>query len=79
MDHQQALERQVSLFGYHSVEKRYPLRLSADSMSRHADPEAGIKEALEQLGLDYLDLFLVHWPVSQPKAGPESFDHVTVC
>jgi len=43
---------------------------------RHADPEAGIKEALAQLGLDYLDLFLVHWPVSQPKAGPESFDHV---
>jgi diketogulonate reductase-like aldo/keto reductase len=48
-------------------------------MNRHDDPEAGIHEALEQLGLDYLDLFLVHWPVSQPKAGPESFDHVAVC
>lgn len=26
--------------------------------------EASIKESLKNLGLDYLDLYLIHWPVA---------------
>jgi diketogulonate reductase-like aldo/keto reductase len=46
-------------------------------VTRHDDPEAGIKEALQELGLDYLDMFLVHWPVGN-STGKTSFDHVAV-
>jgi len=29
----------------------------------HADPRAALKESLKRLGLDYVDLYLIHWPV----------------
>ncbi|VDB91330.1 unnamed protein product [Peniophora sp. CBMAI 1063] len=34
------------------------------------DVEPALDECLEQLGLDYLDLFLIHWPVAY-RPGPE--------
>ncbi len=29
---------------------------------RHDDPEAALAESLERLGLDHVDLYLIHWP-----------------
>jgi len=43
------------------------------SIDRHGREDFAIRETLDQLGLDYLDLFLVHWP--QRKADGK-FDHV---
>ena len=34
--------------------------------------EAGIRRSLEDFGLDYLDLYLIHWPIAY-KEGPEFF------
>lgn len=31
--------------------------------TEHRDPEKALEKSLERLGLDYVDLFLVHWPV----------------
>ena len=38
--------------------------------SEYADPEAAIRGSLERLGLEYVDMYLVHWPnngFSEPK------------
>lgn len=42
--------------------------------TRHnpADVKPSLKESLENLGLEYLDLYLIHWPISF-KAGQETF------
>jgi alcohol dehydrogenase (NADP+) len=40
---------------------------------RHGREDFAIRETLDQLGLDYLDLFLVHWPQRRDDG---KFDHV---
>lgn len=37
----------------------------------HRNPEACLDESLQKLGLDYVDLLLVHWPVPMEKRGDE--------
>ncbi|CBQ67811.1 probable GCY1-galactose-induced protein of aldo/keto reductase family [Sporisorium reilianum SRZ2] len=37
----------------------------------HRQPEACLDESLQKLGLDYVDLLLVHWPVPLEKRGDE--------
>jgi len=42
--------------------------------TRHQDPEAAIDESLKRLGLDYVDLYLIHWPVHlNPKGNDPKF------
>lgn len=41
------------------------------------DVEVNLKDSLKMLGLDYLDLYLIHWPMAFPKGGakvPEDKD-----
>jgi alcohol dehydrogenase (NADP+) len=47
-----------------------------NSLCSHGREDFAINETLDQLGLDYLDLFLIHWP--QRKVVNGSFDHVEV-
>ncbi|CCD23821.1 uncharacterized protein NDAI_0C01600 [Naumovozyma dairenensis CBS 421] len=32
--------------------------------TQHRDPETALNQSLERLGLDYVDLYLMHWPVA---------------
>lgn len=36
----------------------------------HGDPEAALKISLEALGLDYVDVFMMHWPISETPTNP---------
>ena len=40
---------------------------------RHNDPTAAIKESLGELGLDYIDLYLIHGPIGGPQMRLESW------
>ena len=33
---------------------------------KRQDVVPALKESLKSLGMDYVDLFLVHWPISMP-------------
>lgn len=43
--------------------------------NHHADPEYGLREGLQQLGLKYVDLWLMHYPIGDYPGGSR-FDHV---
>jgi glycerol 2-dehydrogenase (NADP+) len=50
-------------------------------ITRHQKVEQGINETLKELGLDYIDLYLLHFPVGERLNGTAvSFvlDHVEV-
>ncbi|SGZ49249.1 CIC11C00000004377 [Sungouiella intermedia] len=45
----------------------------------HDDVEGALNTSLKKLGLDYVDLYLIHWPISvggDAKATPEEFDYL---
>jgi len=46
-------------------------------MEQHGQEDFGIKETLSELQLDYLDLFLVHWPMGN-STGNNTFDYKQV-
>lgn len=39
----------------------------------HSDAKDGLGESLEKLGLDYVDLYLIHWPAPQRDAFVDSW------
>lgn len=43
--------------------------------TQHRDPEAGLTEGLRRLGLEYVDLYLMHWPVPMSSSMIPSFRH----
>jgi alcohol dehydrogenase (NADP+) len=44
---------------------------------RHGKEEAALNESLDQLGLDYLDLWLIHWPLGS-SGSVNSYDYSKV-
>lgn len=36
----------------------------------HADPEAALNLSLQALGLDYVDIFIIHWPMFETPTNP---------
>jgi len=38
-----------------------------------SEPRQGLEESLEKLGLDYVDLYLIHWPAPQRNAFVDSW------
>ena len=56
--------------------------MATERACSHEDPalvEAGLQQTLEDLNLDYLDLYLMHWPVgSESGTRGNHLDYVEV-
>ncbi|KAF1952656.1 Aldo/keto reductase [Byssothecium circinans] len=61
--------------------KREEIWITSKLWNDHHDPdrvEAGLNQTLSDLGLDYLDLYLMHWPVGKgPTDESYRFDYYT--
>jgi alcohol dehydrogenase (NADP+) len=68
VDHRQALDQSVCILS----SKIIILYLN---FHRHTQVETGIDESLSELGLDYVDLWLIHWPHDNEDY-KKTFDHV---
>jgi diketogulonate reductase-like aldo/keto reductase len=40
----------------------------------HSDPKAALEKSLENMGLDYVDLYLIHWPVPMRSSTWEALE-----
>lgn len=49
-----------------------------NSHGDYENVERGLNQTLKDLDLDYLDLYLMHWPIGFSANGTETLDHVQV-
>ncbi|SCW02294.1 LAFE_0F03268g1_1 [Lachancea fermentati] len=45
--------------------------------TQHRDPKFALQESLKRLGLDYVDLYLMHWPVALKTANIKDGNYLT--
>ncbi|KAJ8060664.1 hypothetical protein OCU04_010972 [Sclerotinia nivalis] len=51
-------------------------KLWNDHHGSYENVENGLNQTLKDLGLDYLDLYLMHWPIGFASDGTKNLDHV---
>ncbi|APA15860.1 hypothetical protein sscle_15g106300 [Sclerotinia sclerotiorum 1980 UF-70] len=51
-------------------------KLWNDHHGDYENVEKGLNQTLKDLGLDYLDLYLMHWPIGFAPDGTKNLDHV---
>ncbi|KAM0166906.1 hypothetical protein ACHAQE_001117 [Botrytis cinerea] len=51
-------------------------KLWNDHHGSYENVEKGLNQTLQDLGLEYLDLYLIHWPIGFSSNGAKNLDHV---
>ncbi|KAF5868326.1 putative aldehyde reductase protein [Botrytis fragariae] len=51
-------------------------KLWNDHHGSHENVEKGLNQTLQDLDLEYLDLYLIHWPIGFSSNGTKNLDHV---